>query len=115
MYRIFFGKFSGKLISELPSSYICWIVEFYDSADWALIQECKKELSHRLSLDWSPPEPEIPKLKKQIHLLKDRIESLKGLLAMSVRCKGNLIRLEGYWSNPEMLEADLKMIKEVNM
>ena len=56
--RIFFGKHSGKDTSELDSGYLLWIIEKYEKANWTLIQECKKELSERLKLEWTyPPKP----------------------------------------------------------
>ena len=114
-YKIFFGKFSGKSISELPSNYLVWIIEYYSDADWTLIRECKQELSYRLSLDWKEPEPEIPKLKKQISVLSARIHLIESLLTMSEICKGNSIILQGYEMNQVMLEMDLQLIKEINM
>lgn len=57
--KVLFGsKHYGKDISEVPSGFLVWCIEEYANADWLLIQECKKELSYRLKLEWTyPPKP----------------------------------------------------------
>ena len=111
--QIFFGKHTGKHIEELDSGYLLFLIES-DFADWSLIQAAKLELSSRLKLDWEQPEPEIPKLQKQISKLKYDLYVMESLLTMSTYCKGNPIRLEGYMMNPTMLEMDLEVVKEIN-
>lgn len=107
--RLLFGKHIGKPITEVPSGYLVWIVEDYDGADWLLIDACKAELSARLKLDWSPPDP----LQHQLDRLTTDHQFLADLLFMSQICKGNPIILESYIHNPALLYEELKLLRLV--
>ena len=85
--KIFFGSHYGKDISELESGYLIWIIEKYEAADWLLINECKKELSARLKLDWKEPEPHEYELMREIDKLKKaNTELLEGKIFFEKIC-----------------------------
>ena len=116
--QIFFGKHSGKHIEELDSGYLLWIIEFYEKADWLLINACKAELSSRLKLDWTPPDTEENKIKKLNILLtraQSRIVQLESLLAMAIICRGNKYIIHTYECNQSLLESDLLLIQEIQL
>ncbi|MFI5404873.1 MAG: hypothetical protein ACHQ1D_00020 [Nitrososphaerales archaeon] len=75
MYKILFGKkYFNHDITTVPSGFLIWCIEEYEAADWLLINECKKELSARLKLEWIEPAPKnYPSKKELIESFKHRI------------------------------------------
>lgn len=116
--KILFGKHYGKDVSELESSYLLFVIES-DFADWTLTQACKKELSARLKLDWTPKSDEQRDLEaalkqstKQVDKLMKEKDFLFDVLMMSVQCGGNYYTIEGYLNNPGYMYARIRQIKE---
>ena len=105
-YRIFFGKYIGQPISEIPSSYLCWVLESYSDCDHSLRTACKAELAHRLSLDFTPTSNRESELQKQLLICENQFLHYQRICIIS-QFTQNPIRLQGYESNPKMLEADL--------
>jgi len=110
--KIYFGKYAGKSVIDLPSGYLVWILESYENCDQPLRVACQAELSDRLKLDFtSQTEVELTKIKHDIDTLKTESSLLKDAIAIS---KGNSIILEGYLQNPDMLQDDLDLIARLN-
>ena len=115
-YKILFGtKYFGKSIDECPSGFLVWILESYSGCDFLLREACKAELSHRISIDFTPATPE----QKQIDTLTDRVRSrdieiqhLKDVLLMSIFPKWNYYKAEMYLNYPALLKSDLEIIRE---
>lgn len=96
---IFFTKdHYGKDTSELPSSLLVWIIEHKD--DWALVQECKKELSERLKLDWQPVDTN---LKKENEYLKSKITFIEKIMFVFGISHWDT---DKYCHSPQWLEED---------
>ena len=120
--KIYFSqKYLGKDTSELDSSYLVWILEQYQGCDVPLREACQKELSERLSLDFSPKSSEQMdvelalkmSIKQCEKLIKER-DDLQNLIVMSYFVKGNRTILQMYANNPTLMNQDLKLIKEAN-
>lgn len=120
--KILFGnKYYGQDTSEVPSSFLIWVIEEYERAEWLLTSACKEELSARLKLDWSALNEREQDLIAQAAMsnslntkLLKRVDQLEKLLCMSISCKGNPYTLEMYLQNPELLEQNIKLIKQLN-
>lgn len=100
---IFFTKdHYGKDTKELPSSLLVWIIEHKE--DWVLIQECKKELSERLKLDWQPQtdkDAEVKKLKVKNSKLEKKID----MMAKFLHIFGvEYIDTDKYYKHPQLLK-----------
>lgn len=106
---ILFGKHTGKRIDELESSYLLWLIEFCESADWTLITACKSELSSRLELDWSPPPDELKVMQASLDTARARIITLEKIIALH---RHAAISAEKYIRNPALIEHDLAFIRE---
>lgn len=75
--KILFGtEFYGKDISEVPSSFLLWIIEKYEAADWLLIQACKKEFSERLKIEWTQPPGPLSQKEIMIAFRRDCLDKL---------------------------------------
>lgn len=102
---IFFTKeYYGKDTKELPSSLLVWIIE--QNKEWLLVNECKKELSERLKLDWQPStdnDNEIKKLKSKNSQLQNKIDMMaKFLHIFGVEHYDT----DKYYEYPKLLEED---------
>jgi hypothetical protein len=118
---ILFGSNYGKDTSELESSYLVWIIEKYDGAEWTLIQACKQELSARLKIDWLPKSDEQRYLEtalslstKQVTKLLAQIDLLEKCLIMASCFGASRISVDGYLQNQKLLEQNLQLIKNAN-
>jgi hypothetical protein len=58
--RLPWGKYKGTPISDVPSSYLCWITEEAENIRPALRQAAHEELAHRFGRSPSPPPPPPP-------------------------------------------------------
>ena len=111
-YKILFGKkYFNHEITTVPSGFLVWCIESYDNADWMLINECKKELSARLKLDWTEPEPEVPILRRKLKAAESRIEHLENVIVISTMCGGNWMRVEAMINSPELVNEFLNLNK----
>ena len=115
MLIFFTKKHYGKDTSEVPSSLRIWIIESYDKADWTLIQECKKELSERLKLDFVPPQPPpgTDHLLKQLKAADNKID----MMAKFLHIFGvDYHDTDKYYKYPSLLEQDWnERIKQGNI
>jgi hypothetical protein len=57
MVRIPWGKFRGRLLSDIPASYLAWLVEESNAEMW-LKRAATEELADRLGLRQSPARPQ---------------------------------------------------------
>ena len=48
MTRIPWGKYAGWDLSEIPLSYLCWVIEKNSDSPTLISRECKKEVIRRL-------------------------------------------------------------------
>jgi len=120
--KIFFGKYAGQEIEKLESSYLLWLIEGCESAEFLTKQAVKMELSRRLSLDWDPiPEyiraelSEARLSKAEIARLIAENELFKKIIILSTYCKGNDIVLASYLNNSALLNDHLEMIAEMSI
>lgn len=102
---IFFTKeHYGKDHKELPSSLLVWIIE--QNKEWLLVNECKKELSERLKLDWQPStdkDNEIKKLKVKNSQLENKID----MMAKFLHIFGvEYVDTDKYYKYPQLLQED---------
>lgn len=108
-----------KDISEVPSSFLIWIIEEYAKADWALINACKQELAARLKLDWTPkPSPHIDLVIEMRRLKKENERLLHGKIFFEKICwlfGIERIDYDKYWRSPVWLEQDILQCIEDNM
>lgn len=120
--KILFGeKYYGKDTSEVPSGFLIWIIEEFESADWLLINAAKQELAARLKIDWTPKSDEQRDLEtalslstKQVEkLLKER-DHLFDVVMMSIQCRGNYYTVESYLNNPGYMYSVMKLIRDAN-
>ena len=114
-HRIFFGKHIGKKLSELDSGYLIWVIEHYDKADWLLINECKKELSERLKLDWEMPTYKEKELRDQVAALSETVTTLENALFLSMFQKGNPLQIEQNLRDPLYAKEIISLIRQVNL
>jgi len=113
--KIYFGKYPGLDTSEIPSGYLVWIMEEYDKCDLPLREACKKELSHRLSLDFSSHiERDLYAHMKEVQRLHNRVAHLESLLCMCSFWGIRRYIIEKYINNPQLLNSDIKLISQAN-
>lgn len=112
--KIFVGKYAGRNIEDLPSQYLVWILEEFEGCEHTMREACKKELSARLKLDFdSPNEEQLFEAQQAINKLKSEIDHLRNVLVLSQLCKGNRYLVEGFESNPELAQSELKLINHL--
>lgn len=85
--RIYFGKYSGKDITELETSYLVWLVESCDTIDSKIRDAAVVEIAHRLRVSIEIQTPEI--LLNRIDNLQNRIQSLLN----QIKHLNNIIRI----------------------
>lgn len=114
---IYWGKYAGRDIQEIPSGYLVWLLEEYEKCDYLLREACKKELSHRLSLsfDFHPTDQQkIEILTKNNKDLVAKCDHYQRVILMSIISKGNRYTVESYLNSPALIKSDMESMKFCN-
>lgn len=108
--KILFGKYYGKELSELDSAYLLWIIEHYENSDWRLINECKRELSSRLKLEWIQ-EDGVSEIKNKLSKLNSKLQHLELIISRTDLHKGNPYIIWQFMASPEYLKACINLLQ----
>lgn len=85
--KILFGtKYFKKDTSEVPSSFLIWVIEEYEGADTVIVMACKEELVERLKLNLNPSEAELDLRAEVRTLRKENRRLLSGKIFFEKIC-----------------------------